>query len=81
MADQLSAGMGNLGLDSPSAGQLGGQQAPLRSYIPPHMRGKMGGPVPPQGGPPMGGPGGPPPNGGGGGRGGNGGGGNGDDGN
>ncbi|KAK3378493.1 ATP-dependent RNA helicase ded1 [Podospora didyma] len=60
MADQLSAGMGNLGLDSPSGGQLASQQAPLRSYIPPHMRGKMGGPVP-QGGPPMGGPGGPPP--------------------
>jgi len=37
MADQLSSGMANLGLDS---GPPGGQQP--RSYIPPHMRGKMG---------------------------------------
>lgn len=41
MADQLN--MGNL--------SLGGQQPPARSYIPPHMRGKMGGPQP--GPPPM----------------------------
>ncbi|KAK0728157.1 P-loop containing nucleoside triphosphate hydrolase protein [Lasiosphaeria miniovina] len=56
MADQLSAGMGNLGLESPSAAaQLASQQT-ARSYIPPHMRGKMGGPVPPQNSPPVGSP-------------------------
>ncbi|KAH7408898.1 ATP-dependent RNA helicase ded1 [Cadophora sp. MPI-SDFR-AT-0126] len=49
MADQLN--MGNL--------SLGGAGEP-RSYIPPHMRGKMGGPTP--AGPPNGGP--PPMNGG-----------------
>jgi len=42
MADQLSGGMGNLSLDSaPPAAQHAGQQP--RSYIPPHMRNKMGG--------------------------------------
>lgn len=53
MADQLSSGMANLGLDS---GPPGGQQP--RSYIPPHMRGKLG--------PANGAPAGPPPMGGGG---------------
>ena len=55
MADQLN--MGGLGL-GPSAAE---QQPPARSYIPPHMRGKMtapnGGPNNPP--PPMNGP--PPP--------------------
>ena len=47
MADQLSGGMGNLSLDSaPQAVHHGGQQPTARSYIPPHMRGKMGGPAP-----------------------------------
>ena len=63
MADQLSNGMGNLALDSqPQAAQLAGQQQHHpRSYIPPHMRGKMGhGPPPMNGpGPVPGGPGGP----------------------
>ena len=49
MADQLNMGTLNLG----GAGEP-------RSYIPPHMRGKMGGPAP--AGPPNGGP--PPMNGG-----------------
>ncbi|KAK1760898.1 P-loop containing nucleoside triphosphate hydrolase protein [Echria macrotheca] len=41
MADQLSSGMGNMSLDSaPAPTQMGGGQ-PRRSYIPPHMRGKM----------------------------------------
>ncbi|KAK5662946.1 hypothetical protein OQA88_6358 [Cercophora sp. LCS_1] len=41
MADQLSSGMGNMSLDSaPAAAQLASGQ-PRRSYIPPHMRGKM----------------------------------------
>lgn len=47
MADQLNMGGLNLGDHQQN-------QAP-RSYIPPHMRNKPGGPVP------MGGPGGPPP--------------------
>ncbi len=43
MADQLSGGMGNLSLDSaPPAAQHAGQQPTARSYIPPHMRSKMG---------------------------------------
>ncbi|KAK4225895.1 P-loop containing nucleoside triphosphate hydrolase protein [Podospora fimiseda] len=44
MADQLSGGMGNLALDSaPAATQLASQhQAGGRSYIPPHLRGKIG---------------------------------------
>ncbi|KAM7204394.1 P-loop containing nucleoside triphosphate hydrolase protein [Rhypophila sp. PSN 637] len=52
MADQLNNGMANLGLDN---GPPGGQQP--RSYIPPHMRGKMGpangAPAGPPAGPPM----------------------------
>jgi len=39
MADQLNMGTLNLNGGAP-------EQAPLRSYIPPHMRGKMGGPQP-----------------------------------
>ena len=55
MADQLNGSMGNLSLDSaPPAAQLGGQQPAARSYIPPHMRSKMGGA--PNGPPPMNGP-------------------------
>ena len=63
MADQLSGGMGNLSLDSaPPAAQLGGQQPTARSYIPPHMRGKMGGgPNGPPANGPMNGPPGPQP--------------------
>lgn len=57
MADQIN--MGGLNLNDQHSG-IGG-----RSYIPPHMRGKMGGPAP--GGPAPGGPGpapgGPPMNG------------------
>jgi ATP-dependent RNA helicase DDX3X len=61
MADQISGGMGNLSIDSaPPAGQHPGQQPGARSYIPPHMRGKMGG-APPVNGPPMNGPPGPVP--------------------
>jgi len=44
MADQLN--MNGLSLNGGATEQ--------RSYIPPHMRGKMGGPTP--GGPPVGGP-------------------------
>jgi ATP-dependent RNA helicase DDX3X len=60
MADQLSGGMGNLAIDSnPAAAQQAGPGGP-RSYIPPHMRGKMAnGPAPgppPMNGPAMGGP-------------------------
>ncbi|KAK4188213.1 P-loop containing nucleoside triphosphate hydrolase protein [Podospora australis] len=53
MADQLSGGMGNLSLDqAPAAAQLAGQHPGGRSYIPPHMRGKMSnGPVAPMNGP------------------------------
>ncbi|KAK0635185.1 P-loop containing nucleoside triphosphate hydrolase protein [Bombardia bombarda] len=63
MADQLSSGMGNLALDTAAgASHLAGGHQP-RSYIPPHMRGKMGPPGPAPTGPPMAapGPGGPPP--------------------
>ncbi|VBB75988.1 Putative ATP-dependent RNA helicase DED1 [Podospora comata] len=43
MADQLSGGMGNLSLDqAPAAAQLAGQHPGGRSYIPPHLRGKIG---------------------------------------
>ena len=63
MADQLNGGMGNLSLDSaPPAAQHAGQQpAGGRSYIPPHMRNKMGGGGPPANAPPMNGPPGPQP--------------------
>ncbi|KAK0651719.1 P-loop containing nucleoside triphosphate hydrolase protein [Cercophora newfieldiana] len=57
MADQLSSGMGNMSLDSaPGAAQMQGGP-PRRSYIPPHMRGKMDA----VNGPPMNGPPGPAP--------------------
>ncbi|KAK4453101.1 P-loop containing nucleoside triphosphate hydrolase protein [Podospora aff. communis PSN243] len=52
MADQLSSGMGNMSLD-PGASQMQGGP-PRRSYIPPHMRGKMDAM---NGAPPMNGPG------------------------
>jgi len=62
MADQLASGMGNLALDSaPAAAQLASQhQGGGRSYIPPHLRGKIGanGPAPSMGGPMGGHPGG-----------------------
>ena len=68
MADNLN--MGGLSLGHPSAAE---QNPTGRSYIPPHLRGKMGGAnggpdgpppagPPPAGGPPLGGPG-PAPNG------------------
>jgi len=64
MADQLSGDMGNLALGSaPQGSQQGGHQT-RTSYIPPHMRGKMGaanGPPPMNGPGGPGGPGGPPP--------------------
>jgi len=41
MADQLSNGMNNMSLESGPAAQMGGGGQPRRSYIPPHMRGKM----------------------------------------
>lgn len=48
MADQLSGGMGNLSLDqAPAAAQLAGQHPGGRSYIPPHLRGKIGANAPP----------------------------------
>lgn len=57
MADQLNGSMGNLSLDGgPPPGQHPGQQPGARSYIPPHMRGKMATNGPPANGPPMGGP-------------------------
>ncbi|KAJ9143872.1 ATP-dependent RNA helicase ded-1 [Pleurostoma richardsiae] len=55
MADQLNMGGLNLGPNGQDGAAAGG-----RSYIPPHMRGKMGA-VAPNGPPPMAGPGGPPP--------------------
>lgn len=55
MADQLSSGMGNLSIDQPPSGpQMGGQGQMRRSYIPPHLRGKMGEAAPPMAGPPAG---------------------------
>jgi ATP-dependent RNA helicase DDX3X len=57
MADQLNMGGLNLGDNQ----QQGGHQQGGRSYIPPHMRGKMG----PSNGAPAGAPAGPPMNGGG----------------
>lgn len=56
MADQLNMGGLNLGENQPPA-----PPQAQRSYIPPHMRNKMGGAPggPPTAGPPVGGPGGP----------------------
>lgn len=53
MADQLSSGMGNLSIDQqpPSGPQMGGQGQMRRSYIPPHLRSKMGDAAPPMAGP------------------------------
>lgn len=47
MAEQLN--MNGLNLNDGGVPDQG--QAPLRSYIPPHMRGKMGGPAPTAGPP------------------------------
>lgn len=44
MAEQLN--MGGLNLNGGGENGSAGGAAPLKSYIPPHMRGKMGGPQP-----------------------------------
>jgi ATP-dependent RNA helicase DDX3X len=53
MADQLNGSMGNLSIDSAPQGNQGPTG---RSYIPPHMRNKIGTNGPPANAPPMNGP-------------------------